>query len=343
MTILSPVDALDLVAGGVARVGTDGRNDPQVMVVELRRGEALASLGRRIRQLPCVLIGVADDDDLRAPRGFDVLLSPVAEPPAPWVGSNDPLGEATELVARVHASPQAATALVELLRMSETMTITDAIIAESFVYSMLQSGPAFRAWLAGRAHSAVPSCSESPVMASRIGDHLEIQLHRPHVHNAFNSAMRDALIDVFAVAVADPSVRSVRLSGAGASFCSGGDLTEFGSAPDPVTAHGIRITRSVGALVASCAERVVVDVHGACIGAGIEIPAFAGRVTAAPDAFFALPELALGLIPGAGGTASIVRRIGRLRTTYLALRQCEIDAPWALAWGLVDEIGAGRG
>jgi enoyl-CoA hydratase/carnithine racemase len=67
--------------------------------------------------------------------------------------------------------------------------------------------------------------------------------------------------------------------------------------------------------------------------------AFCGRVLCRPDAVLGLPELSLGLIPGAGGTVSITRRIGRWRTAYLLLSGMFIDAGTALAWGLVDAIG----
>ena len=80
--------------------------------------------------------------------------------------------------------------------------------------------------------------------------------------------------------------------------------------------------------------------QGACIGAGIELPAFAGRLVADPNAFFELPELSMGLVPGAGGTASIPRRIGRQRTAWLGLTRRRISASQALDWGLVDEIQA---
>jgi enoyl-CoA hydratase/carnithine racemase len=79
-------------------------------------------------------------------------------------------------------------------------------------------------------------------------------------------------------------------------------------------------------------------VHGACIGAGVELPAFAGRVVARPDATFRLPEVSMGLVPGAGGTVSIPRRIGRERFAPWALAGETIDATTALSWGLVDEI-----
>ena len=140
------------------------------------------------------------------------------------------------------------------------------------------------------------------------------------------------------MAAADPEVREIVLRGDGPSFCSGGDLDEFGTTPDPATAHVVRTTRSPARLLAALAERVTVRVHGACIGAGVELAAFAGRVTAAPDAFFALPEIGMGLLPGAGGTVSIPRRIGRQRTAWWALTGARIDAGTALAWGLVDAI-----
>ena len=85
-------------------------------------------------------------------------------------------------------------------------------------------------------------------------------------------------------------------------------------------------------------DRLEASIHGPCIGAGIELPAFAGRVVAAQETTFRLPELAMGLIPGAGGTVSIPRRIGIHRTLYLALTGDVLDADTALAWGLVDEL-----
>ncbi|HEX6656442.1 MAG TPA: enoyl-CoA hydratase/isomerase family protein, partial [Ilumatobacter sp.] len=91
-------------------------------------------------------------------------------------------------------------------------------------------------------------------------------------------------------------------------------------------------------VLAGLADRVVVHLHGACFGSGIELPAFVTRVIAAPDVRVALPELALGLIPGAGGTVSLPRRIGRHRTAQLALTGETIDAATALDWGLVDQI-----
>jgi enoyl-CoA hydratase/carnithine racemase len=82
------------------------------------------------------------------------------------------------------------------------------------------------------------------------------------------------------------------------------------------------------------------ELHGENFGAGVELPAFAGWVIATRDTRLCLPEIALGLVPGAGGTASLPRRIGRQRTAWLALTGRAIDGQKAFEWGLIDEISA---
>ncbi|MCU1600958.1 MAG: hypothetical protein JWO22_1667 [Frankiales bacterium] len=139
------------------------------------------------------------------------------------------------------------------------------------------------------------------------------------------------------VARYDASV-SVELRGRGASFCSGGDLDEFGTATDLAAAHEVRVNQSAGARVHGVRDRTTAFLHGACIGAGLEVPAFAGRVVAHPDAVLQLPELSMGLVPGAGGTVSVVKRIGRWRTAWMVLSGEPVDAATALQWGLVDEV-----
>ena len=106
-------------------------------------------------------------------------------------------------------------------------------------------------------------------------------------------------------------------AGNGPAYSRGGDLDEFGTFPSPEEAHAIRLQTSIGAAIAAIADRVTFHIHGACYGSGIELPAFAHRVVAAPDTTIALPEIGLGLIPGAGGTVSITNRIGveRMRAT----------------------------
>jgi enoyl-CoA hydratase len=244
-----------------------------------------------------------------------------------------------ELLRNAKARPLASMALVQLLRQGSSLDTEGGLFAESLVYSMLQGGPEFKGWLATRPAEGAPARSAEPaVRVRRELDHLHLYLNRPERHNAFSAEMRDGLCEALQLALCDDSIDQVILSGEGRSFCSGGDLSEFGTLPDPATAHAIRSTRNAASLLAACAGRLRAEVHGACIGAGAELPAFAARVVARDDAYFQLPELAMGLVPGAGGTVSLPRRIGRQRTAWLALSGRRIDAPTALAWGLADEL-----
>lgn len=173
---------------------------------------------------------------------------------------------------------------------------------------------------------------------SRDGDRLRITLNRPERRNAYGARLRDALTSALSVATSDASITEVVLDGAGPAFCAGGDLDEFGTTPDLALAHLIRTRAGAGLLVHELADRIEVHVHGACVGGGIEIPAFAGRVVASTDAWFRLPEVEMGLIPGAGGTVSIPRRIGRWRAMHLFVTGARLDSYTALDWGLVDAI-----
>ncbi len=247
--------------------------------------------------------------------------------------------EAAPVLATASRTPIAATALAQLLRLGERLGLQDGLVAESLVYSTLQAGPEFAAWRQANPPRAGAAAGDVPaVLVERRDDRLFLALNRPEQHNAFSTAMRDALAEALHVAVSDASIVEILLTGVGPSFSSGGDLAEFGTLPDPATAHLVRSTRNVGRLIAACAERMRVVVQGACVGAGVELPAFAHRVVARADAFFQLPELAMGLVPGAGGTVSLPRRIGRQRTAWLALSAARLDAMTAKRWGLVDEI-----
>ena len=247
--------------------------------------------------------------------------------------------ELEAVVQGFETNPLAAGALTMLLRDSERRPVEAGLAAESAVYSTLQAGPEFASWRRARPPQRREDDDRPRVAVARSGDRLEITLVRPHARNALDARMRDELWDAFQIALADPSLQ-VRWRGDGPAFSSGGDLDEFGSRPDPATAHLVRLARSLGSVVHELADRITVELHGACFGSGIELPAFAGRVVAAPDTAIALPELALGLIPGAGGTVSLPRRIGRHRTLLLALTGRTLDARTALEWGLVDEVGS---
>jgi enoyl-CoA hydratase/carnithine racemase len=211
----------------------------------------------------------------------------------------------------------------------------------SLAYSTLQSGPEFARWLAERGPAGVPDIPD-PVQADRDGNRLNIRFNRPQRHNAFSTDARAALLEALEVARLDPSVTEVVLSGNGPSFCSGGDLAEFGTFADPASAHIARTRHSPALVLDELTSRLGrncrAEVHGQVLGSGLEMAAHCGWVQAHPDSVLGLPELSLGLIPGAGGTVSGTRRIGRWRTAYLVLSGQTIDARTALRWGLVDEI-----
>jgi hypothetical protein len=272
-----------------------------------------------------VVVGLVADPGVRKPAWADVVLSP---------------GDAAleSVVETVGSNPLASTSLALLLRSSRGRSTSDGLIAESVTYGLLQGGPEFARWRSDHPVRERRPEPESPVEVSRIGEQLSIVLNRPQVRNAFNAAMRDALLAALHLAEVDDSIATVAIRGNGDAFCSGGDLDEFGTRPDPVTAHLVRLSRNVGRSLAFLSHRTTVRIHGAAVGSGIELAAFAHRVVASRSTRISLPEVHLGLIPGAGGTVSVTRRIGRHATMLLALGLPSIGAQTALEWGLVDEL-----
>ncbi len=283
-----------------------------------------------LRELACPSIAWCPEPgghDRRRAFDFDVVVSEEAELEA--------------IVETCVAQPLASLALVQLLRRSEESSIHAGLESESLVYSTLQAGPGFSNWLSARDPERLrrPAARPGlPLRVKRSGAVLELVLDRPEKRNAFSAQLRDALAEALDVVLADSGISEVQWRAEGPAFCAGGDLDEFGTLPDPATAHAIRSTRNVARLVAACAERLRVEVQGACVGAGVELPAFAARVVARHDAFFALPEVGMGLVPGAGGTVSLPRRIGRQRTAWMALTGAKVDAKTALQWRLIDEL-----
>jgi enoyl-CoA hydratase/carnithine racemase len=206
-------------------------------------------------------------------------------------------------------------------------------VLESVAYSMLLAGAEFRRWLdAQPSRQARPAMD--PVLVEHDGDTVTVTLNRADARNAYSAALRDSLVDILRAILAMHPRPSVVIRGNGPSFSSGGDLAEFGTTPDPVLAHGIRTSRAPGPLLLEV--RAMAQVNGPCVGAGVELPAFCRRVIAAPDTTALLPEVRMGLIPGAA--VSLPRRIGRQRTAELALTGTPIDAATGRAWGLFDAL-----
>jgi hypothetical protein len=313
----------------IDRLDHGGRDDlaaDPILVVECRGPTTveIAGLENRLAGLPVLLVAIVDDADHAVAGALDVVAVDDAEV------------DRFEQAVRRH--DEAAVSLAVLLRGVRHRPVAEGLAVESATYSMLQAGPDHRRWLRERGSRASKITPTGDVVQMRrAGDHLRITLNRPENRNAFSAEMRDTLLEALAVLAADESLVAT-LDARGPSFCSGGDLREFGTVDNPAIAHLLRLRRNVGRAIDEVAERITVEVHGHCIGAGVELPSFARRVVAKADATFCLPELRMGLIPGAGGTVSIPRRIGRQHTLRLALLGEPIDATTALDWGLVDAI-----
>lgn len=248
--------------------------------------------------------------------------------------------ELEKVLAAIAKFPVASQTLVQLLRHNEDNSITNGLFAESLAYSTLQHGAEFLNWLQQHRRKPVAVEKSPPIVIERDGHRLTLTLNRPRRRNAWSVEMRDALTEALEIAESDKTIQSIQIDANGPCFSAGGDLDEFGLARDAATAHMVRSIRNPGRLMSRLDDRISAHLHGACVGAGIEIPAFAKHLTARSDTFFLLPELSMGLIPGAGGTASILRRIGRQRLGFMAIAGIRIDPQRALRWKLIDEIVA---
>ncbi len=291
-----------------------------------------AVLGRWLRRQACPVLGVAAAGDTHPLAcACDLVVEQDLD--------------LTPVLTNIAQHPLTAMVLVQLLRVTETLDIERALVCESLAYATLQGGAEYQRWLTAAPRPAAAATADdgegAAVLIERRGPRLQLRLNRPGRRNALSVDMRDALAEALVLVCADATIREVIVSGAGTCFSAGGDLAEFGSAPDLATAHAVRSTRSIPALLARCASRVTFRVHGAAVGAGAELAAFGGRVEATPDAFFQLPEIRYGLIPGSGGCVSLPRRIGRHRTALLALSAMRLPAPLAQRWGLIDVLYGG--
>ena len=238
----------------------------------------------------------------------------------------------------LRATPQAAVVAAQTLRRGSRLGLADALLVESLAYATLQSGPEHARWLAERGRRSRRDLDQPRIEVLDDGSSVTVMLSRPRLLNLFDAAMRDQLVDVLKALRAGAGERPVVLTGAGGNFCAGGDPAEFGTVEDPAVAHLIRSRANAAPWLASIAHRTTAMVDGACVGAGIELAAFCATVKATDRARFRLPELSMGLIPGAGGTVSIPARIGRQRTLWWLLTGTELDAATALEWGLVDGL-----
>lgn len=164
-----------------------------------------------------------------------------------------------------------------------------------------------------------------------------LTLDRPAALNALSRALVDQLVDRLEEAAADPAVRAVVLTGSEKAFCAGADIGEI-----PNMAGASALDRLPFDRLFEAVDRLPVPtiaaVRGVAFGGGCELVLACDTAIAGRSARFALPEVKLGVIPGAGGTQRLVHAIGKAKAMRMLLTGAPVDAEWAWAAGLVAEV-----
>lgn len=163
------------------------------------------------------------------------------------------------------------------------------------------------------------------------GDVAVITLNSPPV-NALSAKVREGLFEAFKAANANEAAKSIVLICEGRTFIAGADITEFGGA---MAGPGLP---EVQAQIEDAPKPVIAAIHGTALGGGLEVALCAHYRVAVPSAKLGLPEVALGLLPGAGGTQRLPRVVGPERALEMMTSGRHVPAKEALAGGLVDEL-----
>jgi 3-hydroxyacyl-CoA dehydrogenase len=173
------------------------------------------------------------------------------------------------------------------------------------------------------------------VSTTRDAEVAVIAVNNPPV-NALSQAVRAGLREALGQADADPSVRAVVILCRGRTFIAGADVTEFDRAPQPP--HLPELAQCIE----DARKPVVAALHGTALGGGFEIALACHYRIATPSAQVGLPEVKLGLMPGAGGTQRLPRLVGFARALVMITGGEPVSAQEALAAGAVDEIAPGE-
>ena len=173
--------------------------------------------------------------------------------------------------------------------------------------------------------------NETPVRLTHLGDiGLILVDHRPV--NALSQAVRRGLIDALTHVIADPSLRGAVIACEGRTFCAGADIREFDKGTIALT------TQDIIRVLDASPKPIVAAIHGTALGGGFELALGCHSRVIAPDAFVGLPEVRIGIIPGAGGTQRLPRLVGPLAALEMITSGRHIPADEAMTHGLVDEV-----
>lgn len=179
-----------------------------------------------------------------------------------------------------------------------------------------------------------------PVVTTRHGYVHEIRLNRPESRNALSHELRAALSEAFSAVEHDPTVRAVVLTGTGAAFCAGLDLTELQAAPHHTREEHLHDSRALGALfgqIAFCPVPVIAAVNGHAVAGGAGFVAAADLAVMADSAKFGFTEVRIGFIP-ALVSALLAPHIGGKLANDLFLTGRLVSAEEALAGNVVNEV-----
>jgi len=166
---------------------------------------------------------------------------------------------------------------------------------------------------------------------SRAGEIAVVTINSPPV-NALSADVRNGLRDGVAKAAAAPEVKAIVVICAGRTFIAGADIAEFGKPP-----RGATLLELQGVLEGG-PKPIIAAIHGTALGGGFEIALMCHYRVAVPSAKFGLPEIKLGLIPGAGGTQRLPRLTGVEKALDIILSGAPFSAQEALQWGVVDAL-----
>ncbi|WP_283136631.1 enoyl-CoA hydratase/isomerase family protein [Rhizohabitans arisaemae] len=190
------------------------------------------------------------------------------------------------------------------------------------------------------AAGATPEDDRPGLLTSRRGNVAVLTLNRPHIRNALNGAMLDALEERLTLIAEDDSLRAVVLTGAGTSFCSGEDLAVAKEGGETF-ARSIRSLQRVTRLFFNLGKPVVGALNGPAVGGGLELALSCDVRLASPAFFCSTPETRLGLILSNGASVLLPLLIGQSRARRMLFSGARMDADWCHRAGLIDEIVPG--
>lgn len=153
--------------------------------------------------------------------------------------------------------------------------------------------------------------------------------------NALSAAVRGGILECIKAAVADPAIKGIVLTCAGRTFIAGADITEFGKPPKPPALNDVL------AEIENSPKPVIAAIHGTALGGGLEVALACHFRVAVKEAKLGLPEVKLGLLPGAGGTQRLPRAVGPELAVKMIVGGDPIGAAEALKNGLIEEIVEG--